>query len=221
MGAPELRMTFDLKVLELVCSRLCHDLISPVGAIGNGLELMEEDGDEALQADAQRLVQNSIQRASALLQLYRCAYGNAGNQQSFGPNEAVKLAKEAMDPNRVELRATVPPGIEWPTGFGKLLLNAILTVAEWLPRGGILSLTVSGGGTGSDPAGFWASAEGQQAACSGDSQRLLGLDRQGIDLTAHNIQPYLTGLIAEHHGYQIEVSQPIAGTVIFQARPRA
>jgi len=98
-------MTFDLPILELVCSRLCHDLISPVGAVGNGLELMAEEGDEELLQDARRLVESSTQRASALLQMYRCAYGNAGNQASFGAGEAFKMAREAIDANRVELRA--------------------------------------------------------------------------------------------------------------------
>src|SRR4051812_20575113 len=99
---PEQRqMNFDLQILELVCSRLCHDLISPVGAVGNGLELMAEEGDDELLEDARRLVESSTQRASSLLQMYRCAYGNAGNQASFGAGEAVKLAREGLDASRV------------------------------------------------------------------------------------------------------------------------
>ena len=214
-------MNFDLQILELVCSRLCHDLISPVGAIGNGLELMEEDGDDELMADARRLVQSSTQRASSLLQMYRCAYGNAGNQPSFGAAEAVKLAKDAIEASRIEVKASVPTGMTWPAGFGKLFVNGILTVVEWLPRGGSLSLAATLGGEGTGDAAFTITAEGQQAACSDESARLLRLDRQGIDLTAHNIQPYLTGLIAGHHSYRLEISQPVAGTAILAARRNA
>ena len=211
-------MTFDLNILELVCSRLCHDLISPVGAVGNGLELMAEERDEELLADARRLVESSTHRASALLQLFRCAYGNAGNQASFGAGAAVRLAKEAIDPNRVEFRAELPAVGDWPMGFGKLLLNAILTTVEWLPRGGVLSLSAreSGG-----KATFSLAAEGQQAAYSADVARLLALDRAGLELTAHNIQPYLTGLIASHHKYRLEPSQPAAGMAVLQARSGA
>jgi histidine phosphotransferase ChpT len=208
-------MTFDLQILELVSSRLCHDLISPVGAVANGLELMAEEGDDELMADARRLVESSSQRASALLQMFRSAYGNAGNQPSFGAGEAVKLAREALDGNRVELRAELPAMASWPTGFGKLLLNGILTVVEWLPRGGVLSLSAA---ESDGKASFGLTVEGQQAAYSQEVARLLALDRTGIELTAHNVQPYLTGLIAAHHKYRLEPMQPAAGTAILQGR---
>jgi histidine phosphotransferase ChpT len=208
-------MTFDLSILELVCSRLCHDLISPVGAVGNGLELMAEEGDAELMEDARKLVESSTQRASALLQMFRCAYGNAGNQASFGAGEAVKLAREALDANRVEFRVDLPAVADWPQGFGKLLVNAILTTVEWLPRGGTLSLAAT---ESNGKAMFGLTAEGQQAGFSPEVAQLLALDRTGLELTAHNIQPYLTGLIAAHHKYRLEPSQPAAGMAILQGR---
>lgn len=211
-------MTFDLPILELVCSRLCHDLISPVGAVGNGLELMAEEGDEDLLEDARRLVESSTQRASSLLQMYRCAYGNAGNQASFGAGEAVKLAREGLDPSRVEFKYDLPAVASWPKGFGKLVLNAILTTAEWLPRGGVLALSAR---ESDGKATFGITVEGQGAAYSSDVARLLALDRSGVELTAHNIQPYLTGLIAAHHKYRLEPSMPAAGTAILQGRQGA
>jgi histidine phosphotransferase ChpT len=211
-------MTFDLSILELVCSRLCHDLISPVGAVGNGLELMAEEGDAELMEDARKLVESSTQRASALLQMFRCAYGNAGNQASFGAGEAVKLAREALDASRLELKIDLPAVADWPRGFGKVLVNAILTTAEWLPRGGILSLTAS---ESDGKAVFGLTAEGQQAGYSADSARLLALDRTGIELTAHNIQPYLTGLVAANHKIRLAPSQPATGIAILQGRAGA
>lgn len=205
-------MEFDLQVLELVCSRLCHDLISPIGAVGNGLELIAEERDQELLADARRLVEDSSHRAGALLQLYRCAYGNAGNQASFGVAEAVRLAKEGLDPNRASLSADVPSGTDWPAGYGKLVLNAILAVSEWLPRGGAISLATDGAD------GFTLTAEGQQVGCSKETERLLQLDRTDIELSAHNIQPYLTGFIASRQNYRLQVSQPAAGTAALSAR---
>jgi histidine phosphotransferase ChpT len=208
-------MTFDLHILELVCSRLCHDLISPVGAVSNGLELMAEEGDDELMEDARRLVESSSQRASALLQMYRSAYGNAGNQPSFGAGEAVKLARDALDGNRIDFRVELPAMASWPAGFGKLLLNGILTVVEWLPRGGTLSLSAA---ESDGKASFGLTVEGQGAAYSSEVARLLALDRAGIELSAHNIQPYLTGLIAAHHKYRLEPTQPAQGTAILQGR---
>ncbi len=211
-------MTFDLQILELVCSRLCHDLISPVGAVGNGLELMAEEGDAELLEDARRLVESSSQRASALLQMYRCAYGNAGNQPSFGIGEAVRLAREALDPARVEFKTDLPAVGDWPQGFGKLLLNAVLTTVEWLPRGGTLSLAASETG---GKAMFGLTVQGQQAGYSPEVGRLLALDRAGIELTAHNIQPYFTGLVADHNKFRLEPTQPAAGMAILQVRTAA
>jgi histidine phosphotransferase ChpT len=208
-------MNLDLQVLELVCSRLCHDLISPVGAVGNGLELMAEESDHELLEDARRLVEDSSRRAAALLQLYRCAYGNAGNQPAFGVNEAVRLAKDGIDPNRVGLQANVAGGIEWPAGYGKLVLNCILSAAEWLPRGGALSIAVPGGD------GFTIQAEGQQAACPADAARLMRLDRAGIEMSAHNIQPYLTGIIAARQHFRLEATQPGAGTALLSVHRAA
>jgi histidine phosphotransferase ChpT len=208
-------MDIDLQVLELVCSRLCHDLISPIGAVGNGLELMAEEADQELLDDARRLVEDSSTRAAALLQLYRCAYGNAGNQPAFGVNEAVKLAIDAFEANRLTLTASVAGGVAWPAGFGKLVLNAILTVSEWLPRGGALSVTAE------NDAGFQIAAEGQQAACPKDAERLIQLDRNGIEVSAHNIQPYLTGFVASRQGYRLTVAQPRTGTAILSAKRAA
>jgi histidine phosphotransferase ChpT len=208
-------MDIDLQVLELVCSRLCHDLISPIGAVGNGLELMAEEADQELLDDARRLVEDSSTRAAALLQLYRCAYGNAGNQPAFGVNEAVKLATDAFEANRLTLTASVAGGVAWPAGFGKLVLNAILTVSEWLPRGGALSVTAE------NDAGFQIAAEGQQAACPKDAERLIQLDRNGIEVSAHNIQPYLTGFVASRQGYRLTVAQPRTGTAILSAKRAA
>jgi histidine phosphotransferase ChpT len=210
--------TLDLQIMELACSRLCHDLISPVGAVGNGLELMEEEGDEELIADARRLVEGSCQRAAALLQLYRCAYGNAGNQAAFGPQEAVKLARTVLDAGRMKLDAEGISGGDWPAGFGKMTVNGILVAQEWLPRGGTLALTVNGSQTGGKGSvGFELVAEGSQTIVNDECARLLQCDRQGLELTAHNIQPYLLGLIARNHGFRLEMAQPAAGKVVLRA----
>jgi histidine phosphotransferase ChpT len=206
---------FDLHLMELICSRLCHDLISPVGAVSNGLELMAEEADEELMADARRLVESSCQRAAALLQLHRSAYGNAGNQADFGPTEAVKLAREVVDGARVQLDANVTPGGNWPSGFGKLILNGILVVLEWLPRGGKLVLTISGS---SETVGFELSVEGSHIIANANCAHLLQCDRSHVEVTVHNIQPYFTGLIAKAHGFRLEMAQPAAGKAILKAK---
>src|SRR6201996_7117780 len=79
-GAPSSGPAPDaLELAALLCSRVCHDLISPVGAIVNGLEVMEEDKDEETQTFALDLIKKSAQQASAKLQSCRLAFGASGS----------------------------------------------------------------------------------------------------------------------------------------------
>ena len=68
-----------LDLAALLCSRVCHDLISPVGAVVNGLEVLEDDNDEETKAFAMNLIKRSAQQASARLQFCRLAFGAAGS----------------------------------------------------------------------------------------------------------------------------------------------
>ena len=83
-----------LDLAALLCSRVCHDLISPVGAIVNGLEVMEEDKDEETKVFALDLIKKSAKQASAKLQFCRLAFGAAGSagaQIDLGDAEKVAL----------------------------------------------------------------------------------------------------------------------------------
>ena len=74
------------RVLELVSSRICHDLVSPVGAINNGVELIQELGEDA-GAEAMQLIAASAVQASARLKCFRLAYGAAGTDKNIGFRE--------------------------------------------------------------------------------------------------------------------------------------
>src|SRR5690554_1304606 len=82
----------SLDLVALVCSRVCHDLISPVSAIVNGLEVLEDEKDEAMRKNALELIHKSAASASAKLQFCRLAYGAAGSagaQIDLGDAESV------------------------------------------------------------------------------------------------------------------------------------
>lgn len=209
-------MNIDIAVLELTCSRFCHDLISPIGAVNNGLELLEDEQDPALVAEARGLAERSARRASSLLQTYRCAFGNAGNQAGFGLGESLKLAREFLEGGRVALGplpAVVPSDLT--PGFPKLLLLGIMLLSETLPRGGTLTLTLSGDGAG---AGFRLVAEGQQAQVAEDWPGSLG-GRQPAQLDARNVLPFFAGLVARRIGMSLAISSGGNGRAELSAAP--
>jgi histidine phosphotransferase ChpT len=199
-------MDIHLRALELACSKLCHDVISPIGAVNNGLELLEEEDDAALQQEATALAQRSARRASILLQIYRSAFGNAGNQASFGPKEAVALAQDFLQTGKSQLTTgALPDSSGFPVGYGKLLLNLIVIASDTLPRGGTIQLQVRSPQLGSGA--LELDIAGQQVVWSDEFARAIGGDLQAEDLTAHNILPYLAGAFARRTGLTLSVNQ--------------
>ncbi len=201
-------MDIDLRVLELAASKICHDLISPIGAVNNGLELMEDEQDSALQTEALALAQRSARRASILLQLYRSLFGSAGNQASFGPKEAAQLAFESLQGGKVGLDADLAAVSNAPDGFGKLLLAAILVTAETLPRGGTVLALLEPGARAPH---LRLTGSGPQIACSDEILQALSQKLPLADLSAHSVLAYFTALLARRFGLSCRGESPAAG----------
>lgn len=209
-------MDIQLRALELACSKLCHDVISPIGAVNNGLELLEEEEDAALKQEATGLAQRSAKRASILLQVYRSAFGNAGNQQSFGAREAVALAQEFLQTGKAQLTANdLPESSALPAGYGKLALNLIIMGADALPRGGTIQFQVRSPQLGQGV--IEVDCAGQQIAWSEEFGRAIGGKLQAEDLTAHNILPYVSAAFAQRIGMTLSVSQQGPGILGIRA----
>jgi len=130
----------DLDLIALISSRLCHDLVSPVGAVANGVEVMAEEDDAAMQKQALELLAHSAELASRRLKFYRLAFGASGGEGvRISLREARQVTMDFLEDTRVDL--------QWPAemdedqlDFGKpavkLLLNLTLLAAEAMPRGG-------------------------------------------------------------------------------------
>ena len=149
-----------LDLAALLCSRVCHDLISPVGAIVNGLEVLEEEKDEETKAFAMNLIKKSAGTASAKLQFCRIAFGAAGSAGAqIDLGDAEKIARGFFEDDKTRLTWTLPR-LLLAKNRVKLVLNMLLIGGQAIPRGG--SLTVDPVGTG-DTMGFTISAVGTNA----------------------------------------------------------
>src|SRR5947209_1137778 len=143
-----LRMTeFALDSLDLaalLCSRVCHDVISPVGAIVNGLEVLEDEQDAEMRSFALELIKKSAGQASARLQFCRLAFGAAGSAgAAIDTNDAARVARGLFGGERTELEWNVPP-LRMPKNNVKLILNLCLIAATAIPRGGVIEVSVRG-----------------------------------------------------------------------------
>ena len=133
-----------LDLAALLCSRVCHDIISPVGAIINGLEVLDEEKDEEMKAFAFDLIRKSANQASAKLQFARLAFGAAGSAGAeIDLGDADKVATGYMKGEKAEFSFTAPRAL-MPKNRVKLLLNLILLANAAVPRGGRIAVTVEG-----------------------------------------------------------------------------
>jgi len=205
-----------LDLAALLCSRVCHDLISPTGAIVNGLEVLEESDDEDTRNFALDLIRKSAKTASARLQFCRIAFGAAGSsttQIDLGDAEA--LARGFVEAERVRLlwnlaRAAVPKN------RARLLMNMILVAAQAIPRGGVL--TVEGAGL-PEAMTFRVSARGLNARIAEQVPALLDGRPDNGTVDAQGIQPYYTGLLARAIGLDATIATDGDAVVIAVRQP--
>ena len=197
-------MAIDLRVAKLLCSRLCHDLISPASAVNAGLELMEEQpGND----DALDLIIRSAEQVTRRLAFYRSAFG-AGGVTTLG--EARDLAAGLLGDGKVVL--------DWPGGDGgpvspvgaAMLLNLILVAVDTLPRGGAVSVRLA---VLDEGIGAALTASGDGARLSEDMSRATGPDISEADLSAGNVPAYLVRRLAEEAGVSIEIGEGADGEV--------
>jgi histidine phosphotransferase ChpT len=204
-----------LDLAALLCSRVCHDLISPVGAIVNGLEVMEEDKDEETKTFALELIKKSAHQASAKLQFCRLAFGAAGSAGAqIDLGDAEKAARGLMEDGKTTLTWN-PPRLLLAKNRVKLLLNMLLIATGCIPRGG--TLTIDAVASGDDPvAGFIVVASGLNAKLNPTIAELLaGNSAHGVD--AHAIQPAYAGMLAADCGLVLSANAE-DGAVTLTAR---
>src|SRR6187399_762860 len=149
-----------LDLAALLCSRVCHDLISPVGAIVNGIEVLEEEKDESTKEFALDLIKRSAATASAKLQFCRIAFGAAGSAGAqIDLGDAEKIARGFLEDEKTKIDWNLPR-LLMAKNRVKLLLNMLLIAGQSIPRGGKLIVDPVGEG---ESMGFRISATGGYA----------------------------------------------------------
>jgi histidine phosphotransferase ChpT len=192
----------SLDLAALLCSRVCHDVISPVGAIVNGLEVLEEEKDAEMRGIALDLIKKSAETASARLQFCRLAFGAAGSVgASIDTGDAEQVARGLFADGRTQLEWN-GPRVLLPKNMVKLILNLCLVSASAIPRGGVVAVTLAG--TEADIK-ITVSAKGTNAKLPSHVPGLLAGTPESNTIDAQAIQPYYTGLIARAANMGLEV----------------
>lgn len=207
--------TDPIDIAALLCSRVCHDVINPIGAIINGLEMLDDEKDAEMRGFALDLIRKSAEQASARLQFCRLAFGAAGSSRAMiDSSEAEAVARGLFDRQRMELRWNMP-SLPVAKNKVKLILNLCLIAAATIPRGGVLEIAMSGK---AEEDRIIVTAQGPTPKLASPVPELLDGAADQISSAPHGIQAYYTGLIARAAGMRLSV-QANTESVTFAAEP--
>ncbi len=204
----------DLELAALISSKICHDVINPVGAIYNGIEILDEDKDDDSRSYALDMIRNVTEQASARLQFARFAFGAAGSAGSqIDLTTAERISAGFIGTGKHKLRWHPRPGFMAKDKV-KLLLNLVACAPTALPRGGEIEVQIAG--TMEIPS-FRLCCRGQSAR---PPQYLVdfvhGPTAPALD--AMTIQAYYTARLADSCDMRLEIRKEGADIVI-QATP--
>jgi histidine phosphotransferase ChpT len=188
-----------LELAALLCSRVCHDLISPVGAIVNGLEVLDDNPKPEDREFALDLIRKSAKTASARLQFCRLAFGAAGSAGAqIDLGDAQTMARGHLEDAKTKITWNLPR-VLLAKNRVKLLLNMMVIAQQTIPRGGMLTVDQVGEG---DSIGFRVTAAGLNARLPQNIADMLSSD-VAHTVDAHAVQPYYTKLLAQACGLKV------------------
>lgn len=203
---------------SLLCSRLCHDLLSPVGALNNGIELLADEHDPEMRARCLELLADSARASANKLKFFRLAFGAAGG---FGDVVDAREAKTAIEGlfvtgGRIEL--------DWMVGDAtlskpaiKLLLNLALIAGDALVRGGKLDV---GAETHDSVTEIVVRAQGDRIVLDAELRRALLGEVDEAELAPRAAAAWLAHRLATEGGGSIQASDPDAEALVFGATIR-
>ncbi|MCK5374806.1 MAG: hypothetical protein KAJ40_05935 [Alphaproteobacteria bacterium] len=186
---------------ELIASKICHDLTSPVGAVSNGVELLEEIGADD---NIISLISFSTTQANAKLKILRMTYGLGGADESIKLEQIHQTFGEFIDGDKRVKQDWDPYmdiGFVPHRGFPKLLMCCLLLIVESLPKGGVISIKAEGDNS------LLINAEGENAALRKNYLNTLERKVSVEDLNHKLIHPYIMNLFADKYGFKITLDE--------------
>ena len=195
--------SINAKTLELITSKVLHDLISPIGAINNGVEIFQEMGDDAGE-EVIDLIASSAAIASAKLKAYRIAYGAGGADANLKPADAHQAFADILEHEKRVTQDWDPgaplfDGEESPTGLTKILVAFLLLALECLPRGGVVSVKKSDDQENT----IVIQAEGNAPLLKEGFEDCLRQNASLEDLSPALTHAFMTGFIALNYGFSL------------------
>jgi histidine phosphotransferase ChpT len=195
---------------SLLCSRLCHDLLSPVGALNNGLELLADETDPEMRARCMELLAESAAASANKLKFFRLAFGAAGGFGELVDTREARAAVEGLHGNgKVKLGWMVEANA-LPKGAIKVLLNLALIAGDALVRGGQLDVAAEGGE-------IVIRAEGPRLVLDPELRNALLGEVDPDMLSPRAAASWLVHLLVSDQGGTVQVSQPEEGVLMIGA----
>lgn len=202
----------DSSVIELLASRICHDLISPVGAVHNGVEFLEEMGEA--HGDAINLIAHSAQQASARLQVFRFAYGAGGRDPNIKLEDIYNTFNELLQgDNKIVLEWDPHRSIGFetlPFGICKIIMGGLILAQECLPKGGTINVL-----PGQEPYTTLIVASGDGANLRSNVDQAIKQNLKVEELDPRLVHPYVLSILAGSYGFIFDIYEQSASEVKF------
>lgn len=197
-------MEIDLRIMELLASKICHDLVSPVGAINNGVELIEEIGGSVVD-EAMKLISSSAEHAARRLRLFRMAYGRAGSESNLTFRDVRETIESYVSGGKIKLNFAddfPPEGLIETPGALKVLLNMILLADETLVYGGDVNIRNA---AGAFLGGATIVTTGRGALLADASVAAFNGTCTVEEVTPRTVHAYVTGKFTQTFGFKTSI----------------
>ena len=218
-------MSDDVRLAELLSTKLCHDLTGPIGAVGNGAEFLADEGFN-MQGQAVELIVSSAASAVARLQFYRMAYGYVKDHGEASLLDKRKLVEDYFAGGKIELdwpeAHTDAAGVSLSLKMVRLIFNSIVIASHTLIRGGKLQVRLEQvQGVDNKEKIITLLAEGPSVKWDKEMSEAVLAPMQVNDLSPKNVQYYLTQCLAKELNAKLEVAaEPEKFTLIIRQTVR-